>query len=188
MRRSNASLEIGSRVAVIGGGPVGLCMLQCLRATGAREVHVLDTVPLKRAFAERLAATAVWDPARGDPGAALRHSGGGTGVDAAFECAGSPAALETAVRITRPGGVICVVGIYAGPFEFNWNGLLAAEQRVVTALAYGDEYPSVIAMLADQRLNADLLVTEVLPLADARERLMRFEELGRSGIKAQIEL
>lgn len=184
----NTKLEIGSRVAVVGGGTLGLCTLQCLRATGAREVHVLDTVPLKRDFAERLGATAVWDPARDDPAVALRHTGDGIGVDAAFECAGSPSALETAVRITRPGGVICIVGIYAGPSEFNWNGLLAAEQKVVTALAYGDEYPSVIAMLADQRLKADLLVTEVLPLAYARERLMRFEELGRFGIKALIEL
>ena len=184
----NAGQKIGSRTAVVGGGTLGLCTLQCLLATGAREVHVLETFSSRRRFAEQLGATAVWDPKEGDPAAALRHAGNGLGVDASFECAGSRSGLEMALRITRPGGVICILGIYPGSFEFNWNGVLAAEQTIVTSLSYGDEYPSVIAMLAGKRLNADPLVTEILPLAAARDRLMRFEELGRNGIKSQIEI
>ncbi len=184
---NKADLEIGSRVAVVGAGTLGLCTLQCLFATGAREVHVLDTVLAKREFAANLGATSVWDPLREDPAAGLKSMGGGVGPDAVFECAGSASALETAFRIARPGGVVCIVAIYPGAFEFNWNGVLACEQRVVTSLAYGDEYPAVISMLADGRLKADPLVTEVLPLSSARDRLLRFEELGRQGIKAQIE-
>lgn len=184
----NTGLEIGSRTAVIGAGTVGLCTLQCLFATGAREVHVLETSAAKRRFAADHRATSVWDPASQDPASGLKQICDGIGVDAVFECAGSASALETAFRILRPGGVVCIVAIYPRAFEFNWNGVLAAEQRVVTSLAYGDEYPTVIAMLADGRLKVDSLVTEVLPLADARDRLVRFEELGRNTIKAQIEL
>jgi len=184
----NAGPEIGTRAAVIGAGTLGLCTLQCLFATGAREVHMLETSPAKRSFAASHGATSVWDPVHDNAPETLRRMGAGIGVDVTFECAGTASALEMALRITRPGGTVCIVAIYPRAFEFNWNGVLAAEQRVVTSLAYGDEYPSVISMLADGRLKADPLVTEVLPLADARDRLLRFEELGRGGIKAQIEL
>jgi (R,R)-butanediol dehydrogenase / meso-butanediol dehydrogenase / diacetyl reductase len=184
----NAGLEIGSRVAVIGAGTLGLCTLQCLLATGAREVHVVETAAAKRRFAAGNGATSVWDPLSDDPAAGLKRTGGGIGLDAVFECAGAATALDMAFRIARPGGVVCIVAIYPGAFEFNWNSVLAAEQRVTTSLAYGDEYPTVISMLAGGRLNAEPLVTEVLQLSDARDRLMRFEELGKTGIKAQIEL
>jgi len=185
---NRASPEIGSRAAVIGAGTLGLCTMQCLFSTGAREVHVLETAAAKRRLAADCGATSVWDPAHDDPAAGMRRMGGGIGVDVVFECAGSAAALEMAFRIARPGGTICIVAVYPGAFEFNWNGVLAAEQRVVTSLAYGDEYPTVIAMLTSGRLKAEPLITEVLSLSAARDRLLRFEELGREGIKAQIEL
>jgi len=184
----NTGLEIGSRVAVIGAGTLGLCTLQCLFATGSREVHVLETSATKRRRAADFGATSVWDPVQQDPADGLRSAGGEIGVDAVFECAGAAPALDMAFRIARPAAVVCIVAIYPGPFEFNWNGVLAAEQRVVTSLAYGDEYPAVIAMLADGRLKADALVTEVLPLSAACKRLLNFEELGRESVKAQIEL
>ena len=49
-------------VLVIGGGPIGLCVLLGLRARGAGRVTVIEPVAFKRDLAKSLGATAVLSP------------------------------------------------------------------------------------------------------------------------------
>jgi len=172
-----ARVQVGSRVAVVGGGAVGLCTLQALRAAGVRDVLVIDKAREKEPFARGLGAGAFLDPAHPDLVRRVRELTEGIGVDVAFECAGSPGALGTAIEVTSGGGTICVVGIFPAPFEFDLNSLLMQEKTIVTSLGYSDEFPTVIAMLADGRLAAEPLITRTVSLAEGVEiGLARYED------------
>jgi (R,R)-butanediol dehydrogenase / meso-butanediol dehydrogenase / diacetyl reductase len=184
-----AQIAIGSRVAVVGGGAVGLCVLQCLRATGVRDVFVIDKCGGKKPFAERLGASAFVNPEKTDPKVAIRELTGGADADTTFECVGAAPAFRLAADLARAGGTICVVGVFPGPFEFDLNSLMADEKRLVTSRAYGDEFPMVIAMLSDGRLQAELLITQRLPLTDALQKgLTPYEVHAATNVRTVIEI
>jgi (R,R)-butanediol dehydrogenase/meso-butanediol dehydrogenase/diacetyl reductase len=181
-------VEAGSRAAVVGGGTIGLCTLQALRACGVVDVYVIEKSAAKRRFAEESGASEFIQADRSDARQVILDRTGGMGVDFTFECVGSGAALHTALTLTRPGGTVCLSGIIPQPIEFNWNDVMSKEKAITTTNGYNDEFPIVIAMLNDGRLKAEPLVTETFRLDAALGFLTRFEEFGSTNIKMQIEM
>jgi L-iditol 2-dehydrogenase len=94
-----ARIRVGGTVAVIGAGPIGLCLVQTAKLAGAGTVYVCDKLPWRQALAERLGAIPL--PA-------------GTEVDVAIEAAWAGETVQQAMDITRAGGTVVLVGI---PFE-----------------------------------------------------------------------
>jgi L-iditol 2-dehydrogenase len=87
----------GSTAGVFGCGPLGLLLVQALRASGVETIVASDPLPHRAA-----AAVAV--------GAMLEDRE----VDVAFEAAGDDAALSDAMAAVRPGGRVVLVGIPEG--------------------------------------------------------------------------
>lgn len=183
-----AKVEVGSRAAIVGGGTIGLCTLQALRACGVVDVYVIEKSAAKRKFAEELGASAFIHTEVADPHHAISQLTGGMGVDYTFECVGSASALHAALSVTRPGGTVCLTGVITHPMEFSFNDILRDEKTITTTNAYNDEFPIVIAMLNDGRLKAEPLVSQTFPLKDAWSNLTRFEEAGKANIKMLIEM
>jgi L-iditol 2-dehydrogenase len=90
-------VQPGSTAGVFGCGPIGLLLVQALRAAGAETIVATDPLPHREAAA--VAAGATPD---------LRE------VDVAFEAAGDDAALADAIAAARPGGRVVLVGIPDG--------------------------------------------------------------------------
>jgi threonine dehydrogenase-like Zn-dependent dehydrogenase len=130
----------GRRVAVVGGGMVGLLVgLLCVHH-GAADVVVVDEDATRRTTAEALGLES-WDPGPADdPAAALdaaaalktrwRHGPGDHGADVVFQCRGRTRALATALRIARPQSSVVDLAFYTEPAagvhlgtEFHHNGL-----------------------------------------------------------------
>jgi (R,R)-butanediol dehydrogenase/meso-butanediol dehydrogenase/diacetyl reductase len=183
-----AKVEPGSRAAVVGGGAIGLCTLQALRACGVIDVYVIEKSSAKRRFAEELGATEFIHTEQSDPRQVVLERTGGMGVDFAFECVGSRPALETALSVTRPGGTVCLSGLVPHPIEFNWNDVLSKEKTITTTIAYNDEFPTVIAMLNSGSMKAEPLITQTLPLHEALDTLTHFEERGSTNIRTMIDM
>jgi alcohol dehydrogenase len=109
---ATAGLSPGDTVAVVGAGPVGYFCAQAAAASGAA-VIAIDPDPARRAIAERSGVGTI-DPAERHPETALAEATDGRGADVAIDAVGSPKAFETAVGVVRRGGVVVVVGLYAG--------------------------------------------------------------------------
>jgi (R,R)-butanediol dehydrogenase/meso-butanediol dehydrogenase/diacetyl reductase len=184
-----AQPDLGARVAVVGGGTVGLCVVQALRATGASQIFVVEIAQAKKALALELGASAFINPLKENAAEAIQELTDGRGADVTFECVGIDATLNTSLQVTRPGGKICVVGVFAAPTSFNFNDLLKHEKALVTTIAYGDEFPTVIAMLADGRIKAEPMITRTVTLPDAIEKGIRqYEEVAATGVKTLIQV
>ncbi len=97
----------GRRVAVVGGGVVGLLTALFARRHGAAEVVVLDPTPQRRAAAEGLGLAAL-DPDARDPAVLLktrwRHGPADRGADVVFQCRGRSAALAAGAAPAAPAG------------------------------------------------------------------------------------
>jgi (R,R)-butanediol dehydrogenase/meso-butanediol dehydrogenase/diacetyl reductase len=165
-----ARLSPGARVVVIGAGPIGLLLLQVLRARGAGWVAVVEPRAERRRLAHELGADHVLDPAAGDPARAVAERTAEDRAELTFECVGSAPAFASAVRVTGKGGRIVLVGLVPATVPVNLLQLLAHEKEIVGSSAYVDEFPEAIALLAGGQVRVAPLVTARVPLEDALDR------------------
>jgi len=175
-----ARLRGDERVAIVGAGPIGLLMLQVLKAKGAGWVVVIEPREERRRLAGDLGADAVLDPEAQDPGRAVAQLTGDERVAVAFECVGSAPAFATALRVAGKGGRVVLVGLVPETVQTNLLGLVAHEKEIVGSSAYVDEFPEAIDLLVEGRVRIDPLVTARVSLDEALPRgleaLLRREE------------
>jgi L-iditol 2-dehydrogenase len=98
----------GSRLAVVGDGPLGLLACALLRLTSPRELTLFGARPARLAFGERMGATAAMPtpPPDHPDRIALR-----SGFDVVVECTDSPAGAAFAIELARRAGSVVLVGI-----------------------------------------------------------------------------
>src|SRR6204780_4934128 len=95
--------------SVVGWGPIGLLLIQLLKAAGASSVLAIEPLAHRREAAARLGADLVADP--GALGDGLMRELTGHGVDVAFEAAGNDEGVGLAIASVRPGGRVVLAGI-----------------------------------------------------------------------------
>jgi threonine dehydrogenase-like Zn-dependent dehydrogenase len=101
----------GETVAVFAQGPVGLCATLGASHYGAERIIVVDSIPDRIEVARRFGATDAVDPANAVD--EIMAMTGGAGVDVAIEALGLQVTFENCCRVTRFGGVVSSVGVYA---------------------------------------------------------------------------
>src|SRR5205814_856647 len=84
--------------------------VQGARIAGAGRIVALDTQAWKLDLAARLGATDIVNAAQANPVPPVVEMTQG-GVDYAFEAIGLPATVRQAVRMTRKGGTIVLIGV-----------------------------------------------------------------------------
>lgn len=164
-----ARVSPGARAVVVGAGPIGLLLLQVLRAKGVGWVAVVEPRAERRRLAQALGADHVLDPELEDPARGIAEVTAEERAELTFECVGSAAAFASAVRVTAKQGRIVLVGLVPATVPVNLLQLLAHEKEIVGSSAYVDEFPEAIALLAAGPVQVAPLVTGCVPLADALE-------------------
>jgi 2-desacetyl-2-hydroxyethyl bacteriochlorophyllide A dehydrogenase len=163
----------GERVAVVGGGSIGL-----LAAAAARRMGFEVDVEARYEHQGRAA---------GKLGAG-RPSGR---YDVVIDTAGSPTALARCAELARPGGRVVVVAVYFETAAFPGPASLVKELTYVNAIAYDHrdgrrEFADVAAMLADQPEIAETVITHRFPLADAAEAFRVAADRSAGAIKVVL--
>ena len=178
---NTARIPVGSSVAVIGLGGVGLCSLLGAIAAGAREVVAIDLADDKLAFARQLGATSTFNARDPDCADQVRSATRG-GVEYAFELAGSTRALELAYRVTRRGGTTVTAGLPPPTATMPLAPVsLVAEERSLKGSYIGTAVPSrdiprYIELYKRGRLPVDRLMSGTLRLDEINEGFDRLHE------------
>lgn len=122
---------------VIGGGPIGLAVVQVLLARGAKKVICAEVAKKRQEFAKEFGAHHVLDPTKVDiESTSLELCGGLNGPDLVFDCAGVPKSLETACKAVRSRGTVVNVAIWEKEVPFNPNWLVFREAAYKAVLGY----------------------------------------------------
>ena len=171
---NTANVPVGSTVAIVGAGGVGLsCVLGAVLA-GARRIIVIDLNKSKLNFAQELGATDAFDASSSNVVAQLKETTGG-GVDFAFETAGAAPALALAYQITRRGGTTITAGLPNPNHQFSIPQIsLTAEERTLKGSYMGScvpqrDIPNYIEMFQRGRLPVERLVTHRIKLEEINE-------------------
>jgi len=149
------------RVAVIGCGPIGLLLIEVLKAAGAGEIFVAEPMAHRRALAEKLGATKV--------GASVAEivewSSGGCPL--VMEATNSPYGFRDAVSAARIGGRVVVVGIPDGDvYHLNAADARRRGLKIKFARRMGEVYPRAIQLVDQGKVDVVSMVTHRIGLAE----------------------
>ncbi|GEC02407.1 putative NADP-dependent isopropanol dehydrogenase [Streptomyces spinoverrucosus] len=141
MGAEKGNIPIGGTVAVLAQGPVGLMATAGARLRGAGLVIGVESVPDRQKLARMYGAGEIVDFTSEDVVERILDLTRGEGVDTAIEALGADVTFQTAVKITKPGGTVSVIG-YFGEGEFvriprvEW-GVGMADKTIATGLCPG---------------------------------------------------
>lgn len=162
-----ARIRPGDSVAILGGGVIGLLMVQLARLAGASTIILSTRQQPRRDLALTLGATHAVDPSSAD-GLALIRAIAPDGVDVALECAGVPQTFTQSIGAVRRGGAFVIFGVMPQgqsvpvmPFD-----LLVNEIRLEGAYLNPKTHARAAAMIAAGTLTLDPLISRVVSLAE----------------------
>jgi 2-desacetyl-2-hydroxyethyl bacteriochlorophyllide A dehydrogenase len=165
-----------TRVAVVGGGALGLLAVAGALRMGAPEVALEARHRHQQEAGERLGARLATDGL----------------YDVVIEAAGTDASLARAVELVGRGGSVVVLGVHLQPVQLDWMTLFNREARVVPSLGYcahgqGREIEDAAAMLADDPDIVRTLITHRFPIEDAVEAFRVADDRAAGAIRVVIE-
>ncbi len=171
-------IQEGETALIVGGGPMGMLLLDLLPPLRVGGRFVSEPSPFRRKMAEAHGADAVLDPREVDLPAEVRGLTDGRGADVVFLASGSPAALESALESVRPGGRVGLVGIpESGARVKDAAALVTREVSLISSNAATEvETALALAILDAGQVGVADLVTHRVPLSD----LHRGVELART--------
>jgi len=181
----------GDWVAVHGCGGVGLAAVMIARAYGARVVAV-DPSPAARERAAALGAEHCVDVEAGARVERTVRDLTDGGAHVALDALGSPATAAASVRSLRPRGRHVQIGLLGGDAAnppMPMARIVAFELEVYGAHGMpARDYPEMLAMVADGRLQPGLLVGRTIPLAEAGSALAAAGEATSYGGMTVVDL
>ncbi len=182
-------LDPGETAAVLGAGPMGLTVIDLLRAFGASEIYATEPLPHRRAAAERYGATAAFDPQADDVVEAIMDSTHGRGVDTVFEAAGAPDTPDQAAAVAKPGATVVIVGIPSKD-ELKLRHSIFRRKGLTIKLSrrMKHTYPQTIALVREGRVDVRSMVTHRFRLDEADKAFRLADSYADNVLKTTIDV
>ena len=167
-----AKLKAGSSAIIIGGGVIGLLVVQLARLAGATDVVLITRNVEKRQLSEKLGATATLDPSSG--GDVVEQVTGSSGLlpggaDVVFECAGLRQTVEEAPFLARRGGMAIILGVLpqGEKAEIEPFDLLFREVALVTSFLNPFTHRRAAELIASGMIVVKPLISRTIGLEEA---------------------
>ena len=166
-----AQIKPGSRVLIAGAGPIGIIAAQAARAFGATEIYISDIAEDRLAFALEHGATHALN--------ARTDSTEGLDVDAFIDASGAPQAVRSGIKAVGPAGRVILVGLGADDVELPVSYIQNREIWLSGVFRYTNTWPLAIQLIADGKVDLDILVTGRFALADSEQALNAGRQAGQ---------
>jgi 2-desacetyl-2-hydroxyethyl bacteriochlorophyllide A dehydrogenase len=150
----------GERVAVVGGGTLGLLATQLLRASSPRELVVVARRAERAALARRMGADSLVAPDKAP-----------SAFDVVIEAAGTPGSARLAVELARRGGRVVLTGI-PGDVGDGVSHQRLVTQAVTVFTVFGAPsraWVHTVRAFAAGLLDPTPMITHELPLSEVEE-------------------
>ena len=172
-----AEIRTGASVVVLGGGVIGLLVVQLARLAGASRVVLVTRHPEKRRLAESLGATATLDPSNGDPVAAIIAPTGllPGGADVVIECAGVEETVRQSTQMARKGGTAVILGVMpqGKTVAFEPFDILFRELKLIGSFINPFTHRRAADLIASGAVKVAPLISRVISLDEAVEAITK---------------
>ncbi len=197
-----AGVVEGDTVVVLGGGPIGILMLQAAHIAGAWRLILSEPSPRRRALAGQVLADLHVEIVEPDDSRLQPDKPGSLvslyGADIVIECAGAATTLQQALQIARPGGTIEYFAVSPQGRMVEIEPYLVFEKQlhIVGSCIYPDTPPGrcgphkammrrALNLLVSGRIRVAELLTDIHPLEDMPEAIQQI--CRGEGLKHQVD-
>ena len=177
----------GQSVCVIGGGAIGLMMVQLARLSGAGFVALSEPVAMRREIGLSLGADFAFDPLSQDPAAALSARLGAEGVDVVIECVGNTAATRQAFTIAAQGAHVLLFSVPSvdATTPLPLFDVFHKELTIYGSLINPDTHQRAVNLINAGRIQMAPLITHRFPLDQVEEAILA--QQGNESIKVLVK-
>jgi S-(hydroxymethyl)glutathione dehydrogenase/alcohol dehydrogenase len=170
---NTARIEVGSTVAVIGCGGVGLACINGAAIAGASRIIAVDTQGSKLNLAKKFGATDVVDASDGNSYKQVLQMTNG-GVHYSFEAIGLKATAEAAFKMLKRGGTATVIGMVPVGQMIEIHGAALLPERKIQGCAMGSnrfpvDMPRYVEFYMQGKLHLDELISQEIKLDQINE-------------------
>jgi threonine dehydrogenase-like Zn-dependent dehydrogenase len=182
---SRMLVQPADRIAILGGGTIGLLTLLALKHSGGSHVTISEPVKAKRDLAIKLGADQVVDPVAVNVAQELRDS-----MNVVIDCTGRPETLADAACIAAVRGSVLALSLYdAGiPSNLEPNLISRKELTIKGAIFAPYRLPDAIDLLSYQSFEAEKLINSTVDLASLPEVMQSsvIKEAVKIAVKPQV--
>lgn len=160
-------VQPGDTVAIIGGGMIGMLMLQLARISGAAKVILIEPVANKREKAYALGAHLCIDPLSEDVEEVLLTNQIGR-ISAVIECVGKIQTIQQAIAIAGKKSVVMMFGLTAPEEELTVRPFELFKKEIVLKASYINPYTQgrALALIDSGRVDVSSVVAKYAALDD----------------------
>jgi L-idonate 5-dehydrogenase len=152
------------RVLVTGCGPIGALAIVAARAHGAQEIVATDVSDFTLGLARKIGADTTVNVATENMDQFKPNKGY---FDVMIEASGNEAALHMGLEVLRPRSVLIQLGL-GGNISIPQNLIVSKEIEIRGSFRFHEEFGLAVDMINKQRVDLSPLLTEVVPLVDAK--------------------
>ncbi len=172
---------MGAKAVVLGCGPIGILLLQSLKALGASQVLATDISDSRLALAAKLGADFTVNTAVNDYASALTKAFGPDRADVIYECAGTDVTMDQAIQNAHKGSTIILVAVFGKRANVDLARLNDSELDLNTSMMYRHEdYVDAIRLVQEGRIRLRPLQTAHFAFRDYAEAY-RYIDANREG-------
>lgn len=179
----------GSRVVVIGSGPIGNLVAQAAKGLGAEQVMITDVNDYRLQLAKQCGVDFAVNTLKTDFNAAMLDVFGPDKADVIFDCAGNNITINQAIRSARKGSTIILVAVFADMASADLAVLNDHELDLNTTMMYRHEdYLTAIELVGQGKVMLQPLMSKVFPFGQYLQAYKYIEENPGTAMKILIDV
>ncbi|OAL40307.1 hypothetical protein AYO20_00043 [Fonsecaea nubica] len=168
----------GDSVLVLGGGPIGLAVVQALVGRGCKNIIVSEVSGRRREFAKQFGAHHVIDPVKADVVEEVEKLTGGEGADVGFDAAGVQVAVDTAFKAIKARGTLVNIAVWEKRATLQMNDIVFRERGYMGVATYAlGDFEAVIKAISTGAMKPAGMITKTIKL----------DQVAEEGFKTLIE-
>lgn len=183
------NVQPGMKVAILGGGCIGLMTLLACKAAGASTIVVSDLFDNRLETAASLGATGVFNPKTDGSSDDMREKFTGLeGFDVVFETAGNKITAAQTSGLVKRGGTIVAVGNVLGEVPFSFRDLYLKEAELKAVFRYRNVFPEALQQISTGRIAVKDIASDFFNFDDTQEAFNKAMNDKATVVKAVIKM
>ncbi len=163
----NADIKPGNTAVIIGGGSIGLLMVQLVRNSGASKIILVEPDSYKQKLGIEIGADYTLNPYDEKIFEEIKELTNSQ-VDVVIECVGSADSVDKAIQMAGKGGKVVIFGL--APKEqnvtINLQYLFHNELKIISSFLNPFTFKSAIDLLMNKKIKVQELITQQIYLKD----------------------
>ncbi|KKY25027.1 putative sorbitol dehydrogenase [Phaeomoniella chlamydospora] len=178
-------IPAGLPILVLGGGPIGLAVIQAILAQSASpdnppQIIVSEPSTARSNFAQQFGAHHIINPITTDLYTAILDLTSNHLCAIAFDCAGTQSSLDAALRCIRPRSTVVNIAVWENRATLDMNEIVFRERSYMGVATFSNtDFGEVLKRIDEGRIKPKGMITRRIKMGE--------REVVEEGFRALIE-